>query len=73
MDLSELTLELVVFYLLLIDSVAANLMVWCGGEKWYAHKFRVVSRYFPATKGWVTYYLILVLWIGYLMKQSGTL
>ena len=63
----ELSIEAIIFYLLLIDSVAANLMVWFGGEKWYTQHFRIISRYFPMTKGWVTYYLILVLWIGYLL------
>lgn len=59
-------MEQIIFYLLLIDSIGANLLTWGGvGDKWYKN-LRLVSRYFPATKGWTTYYLILVLWIGYL-------
>jgi hypothetical protein len=58
--------ELIVFIILLIDSLGANAVTWLGGEKWYTKNFRIFSRYFPATKGWTTYYLILVLWIGYL-------
>lgn len=56
----------IVFYLLLVDSIGANLLSWGGvGEKWYKN-LRLFSRYFPATKGWTIYYLLLVLWIGYL-------
>ena len=60
----EYNLETIVFILLLIDSLGANLMAWTSGAKWYQKHFRIISRYFPATKGWTTYYLILVLWIG---------
>lgn len=64
----ELSLPAVIFYLLLIDSLGANLLAWSGdGKKWYKRNFRIFSRYFPATKGWATYYLILVLWIGVLV------
>jgi hypothetical protein len=61
----EWTLETIVFFLLLIDSVGANWVSWFG-HKWYVRHFRMLSRLFPDTKGWTAYYLILVLWIGYL-------
>jgi|AP45_3_1055517.scaffolds.fasta_scaffold04671_7 hypothetical protein len=63
------TLETVIFFLLLIDSIGANWLAWFGGDKskrWYISHLRTLSRLFPVTKGWITYYLLLVLWIGYL-------
>jgi hypothetical protein len=48
-------------------------MVWFGGDKWYVHHFRLFSRYFPPAKGWMTFYLILVLFIGYLLRQGEML
>lgn len=59
-------LEQIIFYLLLIDAVGANIMSFFG-NKWYAKHFRFISKHFPATKGWTLYYLVLVLWIGYLV------
>lgn len=57
----------IVFYVLLIDSIGANLVSWVGlGDEWYKQNLRIFSRYFPATKGWTSYYFLLVLWIGYL-------
>ncbi|MCL5011835.1 MAG: hypothetical protein M1320_00210 [Patescibacteria group bacterium] len=63
--------EVIVFALLLIDSISCNAIAWTGEERWYHKHFRVFSRYFPATKGWCTYYLILVLWIGVLLLVNG--
>ncbi len=57
----------IIFYLLLIDSIGANLMSWGGGQKWYHKHFRIMSRYFPVTRGWTTYYLILIIFIGLLI------
>lgn len=58
-------LTTIIFYLLLIDSVSANLVMWLG-ERWYTKHFRLMSRYFPPARGWALFYLLLVLWIGYL-------
>ena len=55
----------IIFWVLLLDSVVANIVAW-GFRGWYLKHFRLVSRYFPVAKGWTTYYLILVLYIGYL-------
>ncbi len=59
------TLEAVVFWVLLVDSLVANGIAWWGGV-WYAKHLRSVSRVLPITKAWAGYYLALVLWIGYL-------
>ena len=66
-------LEVIVFYVLLIDSIGANLIAWGGEDKWYKKNFTIIARYFPATKGWTTYYLILVLWIGVMLYNAGIL
>ncbi len=65
----ETTIYLVIFYLLLIDSLGANVVSWFGFRKWYQGNFSLLSRYFPATKGWTTYYLVLVLFIGCILHN----
>lgn len=59
------SLSMIIFYVLAIDSIVANILAWSGRD-WYIKHFRLLSRYFPVTKGWTTYYLILVIWIGLL-------
>lgn len=62
------SIEVLIFYILLIDSIGANLVAWFGiGEKWYLKNLRIISRYFPPSRGWTTYYLILVILIGLLI------
>ncbi|MAF13774.1 MAG: hypothetical protein CMI53_02680 [Parcubacteria group bacterium] len=68
-----MSIEVIIFYLLLIDSIGANLMSWGGGRKWYQKNFRIISRYFPATKGWTTYYLVLVIFIGIILYKNNAL
>ena len=67
----QLSLEIVIFILLLIDSIGANAFTWLGGDKWYKKHFRIVSRYVPASKAWTSWYFILVLWIGVMLIRSG--
>jgi len=62
----------VIFFLLLIDSLSANFLVWFGAD-WYLHHFRLISRFFPPARGWALYYLLLVLWIGWLTHLAGFL
>ena len=64
MDFSILA---IVFYVLLVDSLGANIAAWAHAEKWWNKHFPCVAKYFPLTKGWAGYYLILVLFIGYLV------
>ena len=56
----------IIFYLLLLDSVMANLAAWFFSKE-YKEKFKWFAKRFPASKGWCIWYLILVLWIGYLV------
>ena len=66
----EFTLEEILWYLVFIDSVFTNLIIWFF-PKWYEKKFKNLSEYFPAGKGWSLLYLILVLWIGYALLRLG--
>jgi len=68
----DVSFEVVIFFVLLIDAVVANIVAWLKPQ-WYRSRFGIISRYFPVTKGWTTYYLILVLWIGYLLIKFGVL
>ncbi len=65
-------IQSIIFYLLLIDSISANLLVWFGSD-WYAKHLGLVTRLFPPAKGWALYYLLLVLWIGWLIYRQGGL
>ncbi len=58
----------IIFYFLLIDSVSANIVAWSGLKKWYQGNFTIFSRYFPITKGWAGYYLLLVVFIAYIIN-----
>ena len=64
MDISLLE---IVFYLLLIDSIGANILSWGGAQNWWNKHLPFISRHLPITRGWTTYYLLLVLFIGYLI------
>ncbi len=57
--------KLAVLAVLILDAVAANLMAWFGG-KWWTKNVGIFARYFPMAKGWAGWYLILVIWIGFL-------
>ena len=69
-------LEAILFYIILADSITANILVWFGGKKynkWYNKTFKWWAKRFPATKGWLGWYLLLVLWIGYTLYRMGIL
>ena len=69
-----LNIEAIIYYLILIDSIGANITVWFF-SKWYKKNFgknRIV-KHFPPTKGWVLLYLVLVLWVGYGLYRLGIL
>ena len=58
-----LSIEAIIWYLMLIDSLVCNVIAWFDG-KWYTKKFPGMSKLFPITKAFAVYYFILVLWIG---------
>ena len=65
-------LEAIIYYLILLDSIGANIMIWCC-SKWYKKNYKGLIKHFPASKGWATTYLILVLWIGWLLLRLEVL
>lgn len=69
-----MTVEAIIFYIILADSIGANAVSWCC-SKWYkkASKKSKFLRHFPAAKGWAAWYLILVLWVGYGLLRLGIL
>ena len=67
-----MTVQEIVFYLLLVDAIGCNLVTWFD-QRWYTKHFRLFSRVFPPARGWSAYYLLLVLWIGWLLYSQGML
>jgi len=60
----EIQWTIILFTLLLIDSIGAILVAWFG-QKWWTHAAGPLATYFPAAKGWSVLYFVLVLIIGY--------
>ncbi|MCA9353926.1 MAG: hypothetical protein KC877_00215 [Candidatus Kaiserbacteria bacterium] len=58
--------QIIVFSLLVVDSVGAIIMSWCG-RRWWIHNLGVFAEYFPPAKGWSALYFLLVLVIGHLL------
>ena len=70
----NITFETIAFYILLIDSIGANIISWFGlGNSWYSKHLSAFARQFPITQGWTTYYLLLVIWVGSLLYRIGLL
>jgi hypothetical protein len=67
-----MSVEVIIFYILLIDALGAHLVVHFGSE-WYVQHFRGISRWFPPAEGWALYYLVLILWVGSLLYRAGML
>jgi len=67
-----MSIEAIIFYLLFVDAISANIVVLFGSQ-WYVQHFRTISRWFPPAEGWALYYLALVLWVGSLLYRAGKL
>ncbi len=67
-----LNIEAIIWYLLLLDSVGANIIVGCC-TKWYKKNYKGFCKHFPPSKGWCLLYLALVLWIGFALLRLGIL
>ena len=65
-------IEAVIWYALFLDSIVANLIAWFSAG-WYKKNYKGFWKHFPATKGWTLFYLILVLWIGWILMRLGVL
>lgn len=55
----------IIFYLLLLDALIANLLAWFGMQHWWKHFSSFAASHFPLARGWTGYYLLLVLLLGY--------
>lgn len=64
------TLFTIVYIILLVDAISANLIA-AFGKKWYNEHFRSLSRVLPASLVWTLWYMALVLWLGYVMAELG--
>lgn len=69
----DISFEEVLYYFVLIDAVSACVASWTGFGAYLNRRSALFGQYFPITKGWTTYYLILVLWIGYSLTRLGIL
>jgi hypothetical protein len=67
-----MVIEAIIYYLVFIDSVIANLGSWFF-PKWYKENFKSFSKFLPMTRGWTAVYLILVLWLGFALWRLGVL
>jgi hypothetical protein len=56
----------IIFWLLLVDSLIGNFIAWTKYRE-YFNNMHFFKRYLPITKGWMIWYLVLVLFIGYLV------
>ena len=68
-----MNIEAIIFYILLIDAISANLMVQISGVSGTCDTSARISRWFPPAEGWALYYLALVLWVGSLLYRAGML
>lgn len=67
------TIEMILYILVLTDAIFANVAAWgTFGEELTKH-YGVFSKYFPITRGWTTYYLVMVLWIGWALFRLGVI
>ncbi len=63
-----MNIEAIIWYILLIDSLGANILAWCCA-KWYRKNYKGFYKHFPATKGWALWYLILIIYIGFALYR----
>ena len=67
-----LSIEAILWYVVLIDSLGANIMTWFF-PKWYKKTYKRTYKIFPASKGWSALYLVLVLWLGYALNRLSVI
>ncbi|MDG1950450.1 MAG: hypothetical protein P8J32_06590 [bacterium] len=69
----DFQIDVIIFWLLLADSIIANLMTWIGAEAWWPKQLRGLSRILPAKKAWTSIYLLLILWVGSILLRLDML
>lgn len=68
-----MNIESVIFYVLLIDALGANVLAWTQGQKWWQRNCSFIARHFPLSRGWVVYYLVLVCILGIALYRYNAL
>lgn len=71
--METINIESIVFYILLIDAIGANLLAWSGGQHWWKQNLAPLSRFMPLARGWTTYYFIIVVVMGIMLCRAGVL
>jgi len=61
-----MTILQIVFWVLLADSILANIVAWTRLRK-RINSIKFFKRYIPVTRGWTFVYTALVLMMGYLL------
>ena len=64
--------EAVFWYLVAADCLYANVVAW-REQKCYKKYFPVMSKWFPVTKAFGVWYLIMVAWVGCALYRLGIL
>ena len=64
------TVEGVIWYLFVLDSVGANIAAWFFAN-WAEKNFKGILKHIPLKKSWAAIYLLLVLWVGYGLLRLG--
>ena len=65
----EISFEAILYYFVAFDALVAAFLAWSGKGVAINKHAGFFSRWFPITRGWTLYYLILVLWIGYTLTR----
>lgn len=73
MNIVDINIESIVFYILLIDAVGANILAWSNGQRWWQKNLQIISRNFPMARGWTTYYLVVVIIMGIMLHKNDIL
>lgn len=69
----EINIESIIFYLLLLDALVANYLAFTHKQHWWHTHFGTLERYFPLSKGWTVYYILLVILMGIMLIRFSAL
>ena len=67
-----MSIEAIIWYAVLLDSVAANFVAWFYPQ-WYETKLPWLHKFFPLKKSWCLVYLTLSLWLGCVLHRQEVL
>lgn len=67
------TFEIILYFLVLADSIFANVAAWGTFGDELTKRYSIFGKYFPIRRGWTTYYLVLVIWLGWALFRLGVI